>query len=75
MAQQGEHTSPGAPAAAGNTTAPVTGDVADISAVAVESRAARPGDDASADSSLEGIPREVIEQVGAYDPDIPGGCG
>ncbi len=35
----------------------------------------RVGTDAHADPSLEGIPREVIENVGAYDTDSAGGCG
>lgn len=45
-------------------------------AVDAESLQPRPGADAAdADPSLEGIPLEVVENVGAYDTDTAGGCG
>jgi hypothetical protein len=68
----------GAPADMQDDTAGVTGGSADTRATdSAGSLRSRPSgdDDAGADPTLEGIPREVIENIGAYDTDSAGGCG
>jgi hypothetical protein len=52
----------------------VAGGSAGAQAADAESQQSRSGD-ANDDPSLEGIPREVIDNVGAYDTDSAGGCG
>lgn len=76
MSGQTANTSPGVPAGAGDDTAMAGRGIADARPVDAESLPSRPGaDDAHADPSLEGIPREVIDNVGVYDTDSAGGCG
>jgi hypothetical protein len=66
----------GAPVATGDDPARAEGRRAGAQAVDAESLRSPSGDDdLHADPSLEGIPREVIENVGAYDTDSAGGCG
>jgi len=72
LSGQAVNTTPGAPADTRDDSTQVAGGIADAQAADTESLRSRSGD---ADPSLEGIPREVIENVGAYDTDSAGGCG
>ncbi len=72
MSGQSVNTTPGAPADTRDDPARVAGGIADAQAADAEGLRSRSG---NADPSLEGIPREVIENVGAYDTDSAGGCG
>jgi hypothetical protein len=72
VSEQAVSTPPVAPVDTRDDPARVAGETPDDKDADAESPRSRSGD---ADPSLEGIPREVIENVGAYDSDIAGGCG
>jgi len=76
MSEQAVDTLPGAPVATRDEPARVEGGSAVAQAADAESlRSPSAADDLHADPSLEGVPREVIENVGAYETDTAGGCG
>lgn len=75
MSEQSVNVPAGAPPSTPDEPARVAGGISVTRATDAESLPPRPGDDMQADPSLEGIPLDVIENVGAYDTDSAGGCG
>ncbi len=74
MSGQPSSTAPGATAATPENPARATTISLDARAADSSSPQSSPGD-IHADPALEGIPREVVENVGVYDTDTAGGCG
>ena len=76
MSRQSATATPGAPAVTPNDPAHGMRGSDAVATTEADTPATRQGDsDPHDDPSLEGIPREVIENVGAYDTDAAGGCG